>query len=166
MRRCLHHLELLLVGLLSAAPAVAQDRVPENQLSVDVGLLQGGISYASRLGEGRFSLGGGLWGGWEPWNSFRGNIYEPMGAELFVRMHPSREVHLEMGPSVLRYRWADDCSECTGTFYGLRAAAMVGRGIFSLGPTARLGRTTGSPAGAETGIIWGIQARLLFSWGE
>jgi hypothetical protein len=43
---------------------------------------------------------------------------------------------------------------------------MVGQGIFSLGPTVRLGRITGDPAGGETGILWGIQARLLFSWGE
>jgi hypothetical protein len=47
-----------------------------------------------------------------------------------------------------------------------RAAAMVGQGIFSLGPTLRLGRISGHPAGGETGILWGIQARLLFSWGE
>jgi hypothetical protein len=89
-----------------------------------------------------------------------------LGAELFVRAHPSRAVQLELGPSLLRYHWADGCSECTGTFAGVRAAVMVGQGIFSLGPTVRLGRVTGDPTGNETGILWGIQARLLFSWGE
>jgi len=43
---------------------------------------------------------------------------------------------------------------------------MVGQGIFSMGPTLRLGRGTGNPAGGETGVLWRLQARLLFSWGE
>ena len=151
----------------NAAPGLAQDGViRKNHFSVDVGLLQGGLSYARRVGHGQFSIGGGVWGAWEPWGSFEGSVFEPLGAELFVRAHPSRAVQLELGPSLLRYRWADDCSECTGTFAGVRAAAMVGQGIFSLGPTVRLGRLTGHPAGGETGILWGIQARLLFSWGE
>jgi hypothetical protein len=162
----IRHLSLFFtLAATTATPALAQEgAAPKNQISLDVGLIQGGVSYARRVGAGPFSVGGGLWGGWEPWNSFRGNVWEPMGAELFVRAHPSNDVHLELGPSVLRYYWADDCSGCTGTFLGLRAAAMVGKGIFSLGPTARIGRTTGDPAGDETGIIWGIQARLLFSW--
>jgi hypothetical protein len=93
----------------------------KNHFSVDVGLLQGGLSYARRLGHGQFSIGGGVWGAWEPWSSFEGSVFEPLGAELFVRAHPSRAVQLELGPSLLRYRWADDCSECTGTFTGVRA---------------------------------------------
>jgi hypothetical protein len=151
----------------NAAPGLAQDgAIRKNHFSVDVGLLQGGLSYARRVGNGPFSIGGGVWGAWEPWSSFEGSVFEPLGAELFVRAHPSRAVHLELGPSLLRYRWADDCSECTGTFAGVRAAAMVGQGIFSLGPTVRLGRVTGHPEGGEMGILWGIQARLLFSWGQ
>jgi hypothetical protein len=43
---------------------------------------------------------------------------------------------------------------------------MVGKGIFSLGPTARFGRVTGGPSGSEFGVIFGVQARLLFGWGE
>jgi hypothetical protein len=151
----------------NAAPGLGQDSaIPKNHFSVDVGPLQGGLSYARRVGAGPFSIGGGVWGAWDPWSSFEGSVFQPLGAELFVRAHPSRAVQLELGPSLLRYLWADDCSECTGTFNGVRAAAMVGKGIFSLGPTVRLGRVTGHPAGGETGILWGIQARLLFSWGE
>jgi hypothetical protein len=158
---------LLALALTNAAPGLGQDRaIRRNQFSVDLGLLQGGLSYARRLGDGPFSLGGGLWGAWEPWSSFEGNVFEPLGAELFVRAQPGRAAQLELGPSLLRYRWADDCSECTGTFTGVRAAAMVGQGIFSLGPTVRLGRITGDPRGSEVGLLWGLQARLLFSWGK
>jgi hypothetical protein len=158
---------LFTLAAANVTPGFAQDGViRKNHFSVDVGLLQGGVSYARRLGHGPFSIGGGVWGAWEPWSSFEGSVFEPLGAELFVRAQPSRAVQLELGPSLLRYRWADDCSECTGTFVGVRAAAMVGEGIFSLGPTVRLGRITGDPAGSETGILWGIQARLLFSWGQ
>ena len=59
-----------------------------------------------------------------------------MGGELFVRMRASGNTQLEIGPTLLRYRWADDCSECTGSLVGVHAAAMVGNGTFWLGPTA------------------------------
>jgi hypothetical protein len=157
----------LAVAAAQAVPVLAQSApVRKNQLSLDVGLLEGGVSYARRVGQGPFSIGGGAWFSWEPWNSFEENVWEAIGAELFVRAQPSRDVHFELGPSLLRYRWEDDCSECDGTFAGLRAAAMVGQGIFSLGPAFRLGRISGSPAGSEVGILWGIQGRLLFSWGK
>ena len=121
-----------LLGLLviaQAAPVVAQDSaIRRNQFSVDIGVLQGGLSYGRQIGHGHFSIGGGVWGSWEPWSTFEGNVREPLGVELFVRARPSRDLQLELGPSLLRYHWADDCSECTGTFAGVHAAAMVGRG--------------------------------------
>ena len=151
---------------MSATPALAQNAtIGKNQFAFDVGVVQGGLSYARRVGP-KLSIGGAVWGAWEPWNSFESTFVEPLGVELFVRAHPSREVHLEVGPSLLRYASADDCSECTGTFTGIRAAAMVGTGIFSLGPAVRFGRITGGTSGSEMGVIWGIQARLLFAWGE
>jgi hypothetical protein len=156
---------LLALTAASTVHALAQSSVPnKNQFSLDIGVLQGGLSYARRLGQKNLSLGGGVWGAWEPWSTFESNVWEPLGVELFLRAHPSRDVHLEAGPSLLRYYWADDCSECTGTFVGIRAAAMAGQGIFSLGPTARVGRLTGAPGGNETGLLFGFQARLLFSW--
>lgn len=159
---------LLTLVLAGVTPGLAQDdaAIRRNQFSIDIGMLQGGLSYARRVGQGKYSIGGGVWAAWEPWSSFRENVFEAAGADLFVRMHPSPEVHLEAGPSLMRYHWADDCSQCTGTFAGLRAAAMVGKGVFSLGPAVRLGYVTGPPTGSELGVLWGIYARLLFSWGE
>lgn len=155
------------LAVASATSALSQDAgIRKNHFSVDVGPLQGGLSYARRVGQGPLSIGGGVWGAWDPWGSFEGSVFQPMGVELFVRAHPTGAVQLELGPSLLRYNWADDCSACTGTFAGVHASAMVGHKIFSLGPTVRLGRVTGNPGGAETGVLWGIQARLLFSWGE
>ena len=152
--------------LASVTPGLAQDTpIRNNQFAVDVGILQGGLSYAHRVSQ-KLSVGGGVWGAWEPWTSFESNVFEPIGVELFVRAHPSREVHLEIGPSVLRYQSADDCSECSDTFTGIRTAAMVGTGLFSLGPTARFGGITGGPSGSELGASWGFQLRLLFGWGE
>jgi hypothetical protein len=140
--------------------------IKNNHLALDVGLLQVGLSYGRRIGHGRLSMGAGVWGAWEPWNSVEKSVFEPVGGELFARFHPSDAAHLEIGPSLLRYLWADDCSECTGTFVGVHAAAMVGKGVISLGPTIRFGALTGGPSGTETGILWGIQGRLLFSWGD
>jgi hypothetical protein len=157
---------LLALLLARATPGLAQDDavIRRNQLSIDVGLLQGGLTYARRVGQGKYSIGGGVWAAWEPWSSFQEDVLEPVGADLFVRMHASPEVHLEAGPSLMRYRWADDCSECTATFAGLRAAAMVGKGVFALGPAVRLGYVTGPPSGGELGVLWGIYGRLLFTW--
>ncbi|HEY7482351.1 MAG TPA: hypothetical protein VH680_17695 [Gemmatimonadales bacterium] len=158
---------LFAVVLVNAAPAEAQQGWHRrNQISLDIGPLEGGLAYARRLGQGSWSVGGGVWAGWEPWNSFETSFFEPRGVHLFLRTRPSREVQLELGPSLLRYNWADDCSSCSGTFASVRAAAMVGRGIFSLGPVLQLGRLSGSPAGAEAGLVWGFQGRLLFSWGD
>jgi hypothetical protein len=157
---------LLALLLAGATPGLAQDAtIGRNQFSLDIGVLQGGLSYARRVGQ-KFSVGGGVWGAWEPWNSFESAFFEPIGVELFVRAHPSRDIHLEAGPSILRYYSEDDCSECTDTFTGIRTAAMVGNGVFSLGPTVRFGRITGGASGSEMGIIWGIQGRLLFAWGD
>lgn len=69
-------------------PGLAQGgAIRRNHFSVDVGLLQGGLAYARRVGHGPFSIGGGVWGAWEPWTSFEGSVFQPLGAELFVRAH-------------------------------------------------------------------------------
>ena len=149
-------------------PDLARTRglIGKHQVALDVGVLEGGLSYARRIGAGRYALGGRLWAAWEPWNSFKANVFEPMGGELLVRYHPSEEVQLEFGPSLLRYLWADDCSECRGTFVGAHAAAMVGKGIFSLGPAVRFGVLSGAPSGSEAGFLFGFQGRLRFSGGD
>jgi hypothetical protein len=66
------------------ASAQSGNRRP-NQFSIDVGLVQGGLTYARRLGQGNFSVGGGVWAAWEPWSSFETNVWEPLGVELFLR---------------------------------------------------------------------------------
>ena len=94
---------LVAIALASATPGVAQDTaIRRNHIAVDVGILQGGLSYARRVSQ-KFSIGGGVWAAWEPWSSFESSVLEPVGVELFVRAHPSPDVHLEVGPSVLRY---------------------------------------------------------------
>ena len=162
---------LLLIGTV---PGLGQHRVPgvpriavqANQVTLDIGVLEGGLSYARRIGRGPFSIGGGLWGAWEPWNSFQRTVFQPVGGQLFLRLQAADAAQLEIGPSVLRYQWTDDCAECTGTFLGLHAAAMVGKGALWVGPTARFGAMTGGPSDPELGLMWGIQGRLRFSWGE
>jgi hypothetical protein len=143
--------------------ALTRSTVGKHSIALDIGVLEGGLSYVRRIGNGPFAIGGRVWAAWEPWNSFSANVIEPVGGELLVRYHPNREVQLELGPSLLRYRRADECTGCGGTFAGVYATAMVGRGIFALGPTARFGVLTGAPSGRETGIIWGFQGRLRFS---
>ena len=97
MHRTTKYLSLLVALVVAhAAPGLAQDgAIRKNHFSVDVGVLQGGLSYARRLGQGPFSIGGGVWAAWEPWSTFEGNVWEPLGVELFVRAHPSRDVQLE-----------------------------------------------------------------------
>ena len=150
----------------SQSPERVRNPAGKHQIALDIGVLEGGLSYARRIGSGRFALGGRLSAAWEPWNSFEASVFQPMGGELFLRYHPTRELQLELGPSVLRYNWADDCSECSGTFAGVYVSAMVGKGIFSLGPTARVGALTGAPSGNEMGMLWGFQARLRFMGGD
>jgi len=165
---------LFLFGAVPAAAQGTEFRRPlagdaalrKHFVSVDIGVLQGGLGYARRIGRGPFAVGAGVWAAWDPWTTVEQSVFYPMGGELFVRYHPSELAHLEIGPSLLRYRWADDCSECAGTFYGARASVMFGKGAFWVGPTARFGVLTGAPTGDETGLLWGVQGRLLFSWGE
>jgi hypothetical protein len=161
---------LLLVG---AAPGLGQDdagasRKPlkANEITLDIGLLEGGVTYARRLGRGPFSIGGGVWAAYEPWSSFEENIFDAAGGELLLRLHAHEMVHLEIGPTLLRYNRDDDCTGCGGTFLGGYASAMFGKGAFWVGPTARIGGLTGGARDGRVGLLWGVQGRLLFSWGD
>jgi hypothetical protein len=168
-------LTLLLAG---AAPGLAQESgmqqpvltsapIRRDHFAADLGMLELGLSYARRIGRSPFSVGGGLWGAWERRGTFDQTLIEPVGIDLFVRAQPSRLTQIEIGPSLLRYRWADDCSECGGTFAGIQAAAMIGSGKVWIGPTLRVGQVSGRPSeDPETGLIWGVKARLLFSWND
>ena len=140
--------------------------IKRHQLSLDAGYLSAGLAYARRIGSSRTSLGGGLWWAWEPRTTFDQNIYEPLGGELFVRYQPLPLVQVEAGPSVLRYFWTDDCGECTGTFLGGRATALLGYRVVFLGASVRMGHAAGGPTRSEFGLIWNLHVRLALGFGR
>ena len=134
------------------------------QFTIDVGVLELGLAYGQRVAFGRLSLGAGVWVAWQPSETFDRSFFEPRGVELFARYQISRYAQAEVGPSFLRYAYADDCSRCTGSFLGVHGAALVGGHRFLFGPTIRYGRVTGGPDPAETGFVYGLQMRILFGW--
>ena len=136
--------------------------IKQNQLTIDVGLLALGIGYAEGIG-GRSSVGVRLWAAWEAPATFDRPFFDPRGVEVFARYQVTRTVQAEVGPSFLRYADADDCSNCTRTFLGVRGAALAGRRL-RFGPEIRFGAVTGGPRPAETGVVLGVQLRLLFDW--
>ena len=144
----------------NAAPGLGS----RNQVALDVGILSGGLSYTRRIGVTPFSLGAGVWGAWEPPSSFDRNVWEPLGLVAFGRYQPMAWLHTDVGLTGARYLWADDCSECSGTFVGVRSAALVGYRMLFLGPEVSAGRASDERNGSEFGVIWGVQARLVFGW--
>jgi hypothetical protein len=163
----------VLLLLAGAAPGLGQDdpgfgraRIRANEITVDIGVLQGGLTYAHRIGRGPLSIGGGVWAAYEPWSSFEENVYDVAGGVLLLRLHAHEMAHLEIGPTILRYSREDDCSGCGATFLGGHGAVMFGKGTFWIGPTARVGRLSGGADDGQVGILWGVQGRLLFSWGD
>jgi hypothetical protein len=137
-----------------------------SQLSLEAGYVSAGLSLARRIGSGPLSVGAGVWGSWEPPSSFEKNVWEPMGVTLFGRYAPVPWLHADLGATAARYLWTDDCSECTGTFVGLRSSLMVGyRGFVFVGPDLALGRASDDRFGAEWGALLGAQLRLVLGWG-
>jgi hypothetical protein len=155
----------VLLLLAGAAPGRGQGQLKANEVTLDIGVLTGGVTYAHRLGRGPLSIGGGVWAAYEPWSSFEQNVFNAAGAALLLRLHAHELAHLEVGPTILRYSRDDDCSSCGGTFLGGHGSVMVGKGAFWVGPTARVGRLSGGGDG-QVGVLWGVQGRLLFSWGD
>jgi len=68
--------------------------------------------------------------------------------------------------SVLRYFWTDDCGECTGTFLGGRATALLGYRVVFLGASVRMGHAAGGPTRSEFGLIWNLHVRLALGFGR
>jgi hypothetical protein len=145
---------------------VGRDAVSRHQVGVEVGILSGGLSYARRLADTRFSVGAGLWGAWEPASEFDRNVWEPFGAIAFARASPSRWIQADLGVAVLRYLWADDCSECTGTFVGLRFAARIGYRFIHIGPDAWVGSVSDERYGSDFGALFDIALRATIGWGR
>ena len=159
------------IPLLCASPprGSAQEGAPlaptaRHEIALDLGLLAGARSYAHSPGVGPVGVGAGVWGAWEPRSTFDRNVWEPLGIELFARHWPRPWLHVEVGATGARYLWADDCSDCSGTFVGGQSAAFVGwRGVF-IGPEMSIGRASDREHGSELGVIWGVRARLLRGW--
>lgn len=154
--------------LLALAPpaAVAQATAGRDQLSLAVGIVAGEVTYARRVGAGPLSVGAGVWGAWEPPNSFGRSIFEPLGIEVFARYRAAPWLHADVGPTLARYQWGDDCSDCSGTFTGVRSAVLVGHGILFAGPELAAGWASDDRYGSELGVIWGAQVRVVIGWGR
>jgi hypothetical protein len=153
-----------LVALSPRAGAAQEPLAARNQVALEVGILSAGVSYARRVEAMPISIGVGAWGAWEPANSFDRNLWEPLGLVAFARHWPNRWLQVDLGLTAARYLWADDCSECTGTFVGVRSVALFGRPLLSVGPELSAGRASDDRNGADLGVIWGVQARATFGW--
>lgn len=134
-------------------------------MSLSAGILAGELSYARRIGDSPFAVGGGVWGAWEPPNTFDRSIFEPIGLEVFGRWRAAPWLHADLGLTGARYQWADDCSGCSGTFVGLRSAALVGHGMLWVGPEAAAGWANDDRSGSGFGVLFGAQVRLVLGWG-
>ena len=130
-----------------------------------MGIVAGEVTYARRIGDSPLSVGAGAWGAWEPPGSFGRDVFKPLGVELFGRWRAAPWLHADVGPTLARYPWADDCSDCSGTFAGVRAAVLVGRGILFVGPELSAGWASDARDGSEFGVLWGAQLRLVLGWG-
>jgi hypothetical protein len=151
---------------LSAARASAQASPPRNEISVGAGILTAELAYARRLGSSPVSVGAGVWGAWEPPTTFGRDVLEPLGATVFARLRPGPWAHADIGLTAARYLRTDDCSECTGTFAGVRAVALVGHRSIFVGPEVAVGTARDERNGSDFGAIWGVQARLVLGWGR
>jgi hypothetical protein len=153
---------LLLTIILSLIPFTAAAQAPPNrhEIALEIGYVAGGVSYAQRVGETPFSVGAGAWGAWEPANTFEEDFYEPLGVVVFGRYHGNLWA-ADLGLTAARYLSADDCSDCSGTFYGVRSVVLLGRGAFYIGPELSAGWN-----GSEFGVVGGAQVRFVYGWGR
>jgi len=164
---------------LTAVAGVAQETAPpqsggvaaragrgagRNEISLEIGVLTGGFSYARRMRATPLSVGAGVWGAWEPPNTFDRNVWEPLGVVVFGRYRPTSWFHTDVGATVGRYVWADDCSDCSGTFVGVRSVALAGYRFVFFGPEIAFGRVSDDQHGSDVGVIWGAQLRFLVEW--
>jgi len=164
MRRRLAFLAMLCFPAWSRADA--QATAARDQLSLGVGIVAGEVTYARRIGAGPLSVGVGAWGAWEPPNSFGHSVFEPLGIEVFGRYRAAPWLHADVGPTLARYQSADDCSDCSGTFAGVRTAVLVGHDFLFVGPELAAGWASDPTHDSEFGVIWGAQVRLVFGWGR
>jgi hypothetical protein len=153
-------------GVLRAQQAQRNPFPRRNQVALGVGISSGEVSYARRIGENRLSLGGGIWLAWEPPHSFDHDVWQPLGVAGVVRYHFSPYVQTEAGPAYLTYLGADDCSSCSGTLVGLRAAARAGYRFLFVGPSAWIGWSGDQQNSSQFGAIFDLQIIVNRGWGR
>jgi len=145
--------------------ALTSSGIKKNQISIDLGALTFFIAYAHRIQNTKWSFGGGLGFAWElNQHSFERNVYEPGYIAAFIRYQYSHIFQFDIGPTLMRYFWTDDCSECRGTFVGLQTTASVGYKFVFLTPCLWVGSASDDRHGSEFGTIWNIQLRFLIPW--
>ncbi len=153
----------------SVEPATrVETSTPRNQIALDGGsLLAFSLSYARRVKDTDFSVGGGLGFAWElNMHTFgRAHVWSVVHLEGFVRYQVLQALMVDLGVTAMKYYWADDCSDCTGTFLGLHSAAMVGYRFVFIGVNARLGWKSDERHGSEFGVILSPQVRIVIPWG-
>ena len=160
----------LVAGPLSAQQSpggIGRDppRSAAGKFAIDVGILDGGVSYATRLGASKFRAGLGLWGAWEPAASVEQLVVEPIGGVLFLRYQPSSYLMADLGPTAMTYRTSDDCSTCSGSFLGVRSTVLVGYRFVFLGPELAAGSFRSRGRSSEFGIMYGAQLRFVIGGG-
>ncbi len=140
---------------------------PRNQIALDGGsLLAFSASYVRRVGDTELSAGGGIGFAWElNFHDFDANIWEALHIELFLRYWLQRVLQIDLGATALRYYWTDDCSACTGAFWGFHSAAMVGYRVIFVGANGRLGWASDDRHGSEFGAIVSPELRIVLPWG-
>lgn len=138
-----------------------------NQLNLDGGsLLAFSLAYTHRLGSTPWGVGGGIGFAWElNSKSFERNIWNATHAEVLFRFQPVPQVQFDAGPTWMSYDWADDCSDCSGKFFGGHFAFMFGYRYFFFGVNVRVGRANDDRFGSAFGNIVSPQLRVAIPWG-
>jgi hypothetical protein len=161
------------LALAIAAGASAEAQSPpshwtpgRNQIGLDGGVLSGGVSFARRLGPSRFGLGGGIWYAWEPKHDFDRNVWETGSVHGFVRYWLPPVLQIEAGPAVLQYVWSDDCSDCNGSFAGVRLAGKAGYRYVFVGPAVWIGWVSDRRYGSQFGTIIDLQITITIGFGR
>jgi hypothetical protein len=138
--------------------------IKKDVLAINLGPLAADLWYGRRISDTAIRLGAGLWGMWEAPTSFNRNIWNVGGIRLFISYELSRWFHVEAGPSLLRYSWADDCSSCSGTFVGIEGGAFVGYRWIFVGTALHYGVASDDRHGSGSGLIVAPWLRLAIGW--
>ena len=125
------------------------------------------INYAGRIPDSKISVGAELGFAFEyNSHSYDRNIWEAGSFVGFARYSFSHVVHMDLGLAAMLYYYADDCSDCTGTFIGIHSALQLGYKYFYFGPKIKVGWASDDRNETAFGIICNFQLRLVLPWGK